>query len=289
MGGPDTIKGISYQNAYTLYRLIELLDPDSSLQSLAVEGKGSDVEDLTLTYKDGWETAIQVKKRETKEGQFGLWGLSDMRSIIGALYSLSDTGRKIKAYRFVATGSAHPRLIDIQKACQRLRDDSFTTQKDGRAVSDVQAMTGASEKKTLDFMERLWLEVPLESETFFEKAVQNWLITSFGISASNAESAYNDLYKRLLDMGKQADPQARIVDFATLTTWLEQPQEKSLADAYLIKVRQRLKILRGEMIGVEIEGDTQESVDVEQEVDEVSEAAKLVGYRRRQNRPDPNS
>ncbi|UCH58703.1 MAG: hypothetical protein JSV61_10845, partial [Anaerolineales bacterium] len=102
-------------------------------------------------------------------------------------------------------------------------------------------------------------------------------------------SAYNDLYKRLLDMGKQADPQARIVDFATLTTWLEQPQEKSLADAYLIKVRQRLKILRGEMIGVEIEGDTQESVDVEQEVDEVSEAAKLVGYRRRQNRPAPNS
>lgn len=281
MGGPDTIKGISYQNAYSLYRLIELLDPNSPLESAAPEGKGSDVEDLTLTYRDGWEEAIQIKKREAQEGQFGLWGLGDIRPIVAALFRLTGSGRQIKAYRFVATGSAHPRLIDIQKACQRLRDETYTSERDGRAARDVQEMTGASEGAALDFMQRLWLDVPLESEAFFESAVQNRLVQEFGIPPAAAGQVYSDLYKRLLDRGKQADPQARLVDRAILASWLENPQEEPLADEFQTKIRQRVGILRGEGIGAEIEGAPQENLDIRQDTDEVTEDGRLVGYRRR--------
>lgn len=285
MGGPDTIKGISYQNAYSLYRLIELLDPNSPLESAAPEGKGSDVEDLTLTYRDGWEEAIQIKKRETQEGQFGLWGLADVRPIIAALFRLTGSRRKIKTYRFVATGSAHPRLIDIQKACQRLREETYTSERDGRAVHDVQEMTGAGEQAALNFMQRLWLDVPLESEAFFESAVQNRLVQAFGIPPAAAGQVYNDLYKRLLDRGKQADPESRQVDRLVLASWLENPQEEPLADEFQTKIRQRVKILRGEGIGAEIEGVPQEDLDIQQEVDEVTENGKLLSYRRRSAPP----
>lgn len=285
MGGPDTIKGISYQNAYSLYRLIELLDPNSPLESAAPEGKGSDVEDLTLTYRDGWEEAIQIKKREAQEGQFGLWGLGDVSSIIAALFRLTGSGRQIKAYRFVATGSAHPRLIDIQKACQRLREETYTPERDARAVRDIQEMTGAGEQAALDFMQRLWLDVPLESEAFFESAVQNRLVQAFGIPPAAAGQIYNDLYKRLLDRGKQADPQSRLVDRTTLASWLEYPQETTLAAEFQVKIRQRVKLLRGEAVGAEIDGAPQENLDIQQDVDEVTENGRLVGYRRRSSPP----
>ena len=38
MSGLDTIKGIGYQNAYTMYRLLALLDKDGRAQMVAVEG-----------------------------------------------------------------------------------------------------------------------------------------------------------------------------------------------------------------------------------------------------------
>ena len=37
MSGTDTIKGIGYQNAYTLYRFLELLDEGTVTQAIAVE------------------------------------------------------------------------------------------------------------------------------------------------------------------------------------------------------------------------------------------------------------
>ena len=35
MSGTDTIKGIGYQNAYTLYRLLEFLDEGAKTQAIA--------------------------------------------------------------------------------------------------------------------------------------------------------------------------------------------------------------------------------------------------------------
>ena len=92
MSGTDTIKGIGYQNAYTLYRFLELLDEATETQAIAVEGSGTDVEDLTIFYADDAQEVIQVKKRETREGPYGLWGLADIKPIVSALYKVLDIG-----------------------------------------------------------------------------------------------------------------------------------------------------------------------------------------------------
>ena len=39
---------------------MEILDDDGQVESVAVEGKGTDVEDLTITFADGSEEAVQV-------------------------------------------------------------------------------------------------------------------------------------------------------------------------------------------------------------------------------------
>jgi len=220
MGGPDTIKGIGYQNAYTLYRLLELLNEGEQTQTVTVEGRGENVEDLTITYADGSEEIVQVKKRETSEGPFGLWQLGDVKPIVAALYRLSESKRNIVAFRFVATGSAHSRIIAIQKACQRLREGGFAPDRDGRAVSDVSAMIGAGEERARDFMRRLWLNVPMESEAHFELAVQNRLMRDCGVPPDTVGRVYNDLYKRVLDKGKQNEPEDRVIPREELLGWL---------------------------------------------------------------------
>lgn len=278
MSGTDAIKGFSYQNSYTLYRLMDLLDEERQVDSVAVEGKGTDVEDLTITFADGTEEAIQVKKRETREGQYGLWGLSDINHIITALYQLFQSDRKVEIFRFVATGSAHPRVIAIQKACQRLRDDTYSSENDFKAVSDLQEMTGGSEKKTLDFMEKLWLDIPLESEAYFQQEVQNRLIKEFEVSAEDSEKVYNDLYKRVLDIGQEAAPESRRIDRQFLTDWLKNLPKDELSESTYVKIQQQVDKLFGKQTGVEIddiEGDA--TIDVKQDVGEVH--GELTGAR----------
>jgi hypothetical protein len=277
MSGTDAIKGFSYQNSYTLYRLMDLLDEERQVDSVAVEGKGTDVEDLTITFADGTEEAIQVKKRETREGQYGLWALSDIKHIIAALYQLFQSDRKVEIFRFVATGSAHPRVIAIQKACQRLRDDTYSSENDFKAVSDLQEMTGGTEKKTLDFMEKLWLDIPLESEAHFQQEVQNSLMKEFEVSAETAEKVYNDLYKRVLDKGQEVAPEDRKIDRHMLIEWLENLPEGELEGSTYVKIQQQVKNLRGKLLGGKIGEVNGGSIKVEQEVDSVEKGGSMTG------------
>lgn len=275
MGGPDTIKGIGYQNTYTLYRLLDLLDEGGLTRTVTVEGKGEDIEDLTITYADGSEEVVQVKKREAREGPYGLWGLADLKPIIAALYRLSESRRNIVAFRFVATGSAHSRVIAIQKACQRLREGSFAPDRDGKAVSDVSAMIGASEEQACDFMRRLWLDVPMESEAHFEQAVQNRLMKDCGMPPDAAVRVYNDLYKRVLDKGKEAVPEARIITRDELLEWLKEPRDPTLGEAIRVEIRQRVQELRSILVGAEVGKMTRGTVEVDQDIPLVAEGVKL--------------
>ena len=279
MGGPDTIKGISYQNAYSVYRLMDLVDLEKQATAVSIEGKGEDVEDLTVTYSDGSEEAIQIKKRDTREGAYGHWGLSDIKPIAAALFRLVDTDRKIILFRFVATGSAHARVIGIQKACQRLRDKSFSMQKDERAVSDVRDLTGGDDVSVLDFMRQLYIDVPLESEEFFALAVQNRLMKDFGVPKDVVERMYNDLYKRVLDHGKEGAPGERMIDRETLLGWIEHPRDQELGEDTRITIRQRAKELRGKMIGVDVEAWAGGSAEVEQEAENVSAEGEMTGFK----------
>ncbi len=280
MGGHDTIKGIGYQNAYTMYRLLALLDRDGQAQMVTVEGRGEDIEDLTIAYDDGSEEAIQVKKRETREGPYGLWGLNDVKPIVAALHHVSESGRNVTALRFVATGSAHPRVIAIQKACERVRDGTFAPDRDGRAVSDVSAMVSASEKQTRRFMRHLWLDVPMESEAHFEQAVQNCLMRDCGVPPDAVVRVYNDLYKRLLDKGKKAKPDARAVTREELLDWLEEPRDPTLLEKdILVEVRQRVQELRGGLVGAEIEEMGSGTLMTEQEVGRVEKDGTMTGVK----------
>jgi hypothetical protein len=278
MGGPDTIKGIGYQNAYILYRLLAFLDESSQIQTIAVEGSGEDVEDLTIAYADGTEEAIQVKKRETREGPYGLWGLADVKPIVAALYDLSKSGRNVTVFRFVATGSAHPRVIDIQKACQRLREGTFVQERDGRAVTDTRAMVDASEEQTRDFMRRLWLDVPLESETHFEQAAQNYLMRVCDVPSEAVARVYNDLYKRVLDKGKEAKPESRVITREELLQWLEGLRDPTLEEAVRVEIRQSVRELRGRLVGVSAGEMTQGTVEVDQDINSVTEGGAAVGF-----------
>jgi hypothetical protein len=278
MGGPDTIKGIGYQNAYTLHRLLAFLDENSQIQTIAVEGSGEDVEDLTIAYTDGTEEAIQVKKRETREGPYGLWGLADVKPILAALYDLSKSGRNITTFRFVATGSAHPRVIAIQKACQRLREGTFTQERDGRAVADTRAMIDASEEQAHGFMHRLWLDVPLESESHFEQAAQNCLMKTCGVPSVAVVRVYNDLYKRVLDKGKEAKPESRVITREDLLQWLEEPRDPTLEESTLVEVRQRVQELRGRLVGASVGEMTHGTVEVDQNLGIVTEDSEVVGF-----------
>jgi hypothetical protein len=279
MGGSDTIKGIGYQNAYTLHRLLSFLDEDSQIQAVAVEGSGEDVEDLTIAYADGAEEAIQVKKRETREGPYGLWGLADVKPIVAALYDLSKSGRNVTVFRFVATGSAHPRVIDIQRACQRLREGTFAQERDGRAVADTRAMIDVSEEQARDFMRHLWLDVPLESEAHFEQAAQVYLMKTCGIPTEAVARVYNDLYKRVLDKGKEARPENRVITRRELLGWLETPRDSAIGESARVVIRQRIEELRGKLIGADIGEITQGTVEVNQEVDKVDKGGAVTGIK----------
>jgi hypothetical protein len=277
MGGPDTIKGIGYQNAYILYSLLAFLDENGQIQSIAVEGSGEDVEDLTIAYADGTEEAVQVKKRETREGPYGLWGLADIRPIVAALYELSKSGRNVTTFRFVATGSAHPRVIAIQKACQRLREGAFAQERDGGAVADTRAMIDASEEQARDFMRHLWLDVPLESEAHFEQAAQNDLMRVCGVPSEVVVRVYNDLYKRVLDKGKEAKPENRVITREELLQWLEEPQDPALEEFVRVEIRQSIRDLRGRLVGVSVGEMKQGAIEVGQELDTVTEGGAVVG------------
>lgn len=279
MGGRDTIKGIGYQNAYTLYRLLELLDKEGQPRAATVEGSGGDIEDLTIAYADGSEEVVQVKKREAREGPYGLWGLADVKPIVAALYRLSESGRTVAVFRFVATGSAHQRVIAIQKACQRLREGTLTQERDGRAVADVCEMTGASEGQARDFMSYLWLDVPMESEAHFEQAVQNHLMRVCGVPPDAAARVYNDLYKRVLDKGKEAKPKDRVITREELLDWLEEPRDPALEEAARVEIRQRVRELRGKLVGAEAGEMTEGTVEVSQEITTVIEGGAAVGFK----------
>jgi hypothetical protein len=279
MSGPDTIKGIGYQNAYTLYRLLQLLDEKAQIQMVTVEGSGEDIEDLTVIYANGSEDVVQVKKRETREGPYGLWGLADIKPIVAALYRLPKSKRNIVTFRFVATGNAHPRVIAIQKACQRLREGIFAPDQDGRAVTDVCAMIGASEEQARDFMRHLWLDVPMETEAHFEDAVQNRLMRDCGVPPDAAVRVYNDLYKRVLDKGKQAEPKARVITREELLGWLEEPRDLTIGEAVRVKIRQQVHKLRGRLLGAEVGEMTRGTVEVDQELDTVVEGGEAVGFK----------
>lgn len=283
MGGTDTIRGIGYQSAYTLSRLLELLGENSRTQTISVEGSGEDVEDLTIAYAGGTEEAIQVKKRDTREGPYGLWGLADVKPIVAALYALSRSGRNITTFRFVATGSAHTRVIAIQKACHRLREGTFTQKQAGGAVADIRAMIDAGEEQARDFMRRLWLDVPLDSEPYFEQSVQNYLMRVCGVPPGAVVRVYNDLYKRVLDKGKEAKPASRAITREELLLWLEEPRDPGLQESARIEIRQRVRELRGRLVGVEVGQMTQGAVQVVQELGTVdgqavgAEAGKMKG------------
>lgn len=277
MGGPDTIKGISYQNAYTLFRLMDLLNEEGNVQSIAVEGKGVDVEDLTITYVDDTEEVVQVKKRETREGMYGQWGLADIKPIVSALYDLTSSERKITTYRFVATGSAHAKVIAIQKACQRLCDKSFSLDKDGKAVSDVKEIISADDMSTIDFMRMLFIDIPLESKEHFEEAVQNRLMKEFDIPPKAVERVYNDLYKRVLDMGIEAEPDKRVIDSGILLEWMDNLQDETLDTGTLISIKQRVKEIRGQMTGIKAGEIGKGDIKIDQEIDTVEEGGSVTG------------
>ena len=277
MSGQDTIKGIGYQNAYTLCRLLEFLDEGGRTQTVIVEGKGEDVEDLTIIYADGSEEVVQVKKRETGEGPFGLWQLGSVKPIVAALYQVSESERNVAAFRFVATGNSHPRVIAIQKACQRLREDTFASDRDGRAVSDVSAMIGASEEQARHLMHRLWLDVPMESEAHFEQAVQNRLMKDCGVPPDAVVRVYNDLYKRVLDKGKEARPEARAITRDELLGWLDEPRDPTLGKAILVEIRQHVQELRGRLVGAEVEEANSGTLTIEQKVGRVEKDGAITG------------
>jgi hypothetical protein len=277
MSGPDTIKGIGYQNAYTLHRILAFLDENSQIRTIAVEGSGQDIEDLTIAHADGTEEAVQIKKRETREGPYGLWGLADIKPIVTALYDLSKSERNITTFRFVATGSAHPRGIAIQKVCQRLREGTFALDKDGRAVADIREMTSTSAEQARDFMHRLWLDLPLESEAHFEDTVQNRLMRDCGVPPDAVVRVYNDLYKRVLDKGKEAKPEARIITYEELLEWLEEPRDPTLEETVRIEIKQRVRELRGKLVGIEAEEMTEGTAHVDQQLGTVVEGGEAIG------------
>ena len=279
MGGPDAIKGIGYQNAYTLYSLLELLEERGRTQTVTVEGRGEDIEDLTIAYADGSEEVVQVKKREAREGPYGLWGLAGIKPIVADLYRLAQSGRTIVAFRFVATGSAHSRVIAIQKSCQRLREGSFAPDRDEKAVFDVAGMIDASEEQARDFMRRLWLDVPMESEAHFEGAAQNQLMRYCGVPPGAVIRVYNDLYKRVLDKGKQAKPEARVITREELLEWLQEPQDPTIEKSVQVGIRQRVQELRGRLVGVEAEEMRYGAVEADQEIETIRERGEAVGVR----------
>jgi hypothetical protein len=244
-----------------------------------VEGSREDIEDLAIILADGSEEVVQVKKRETLEGPYGLWRMADIKPIVAPLYGLSQSERNIMVFRFVATGSAHQRVIAIQRACQRLREGTFSPDRDGRAVTDVCEMTGASAEQARDFMQRLWLDVPLESEAYFEDAVQNRLMRGCGVPPDAAVRVYNDLYKRVLDKGKQRRSGDRAITREELLQWLEEPRYPALEESIRVEIRQRIQELRGRLLGAELGEIEQAAVQVNQEVGTVAEGAEAIGLK----------
>ncbi len=279
MGGPDTIKGISFQASYTLYRVMDLLDEDSKTKSVHVEGKGEDIEDVTITMTDGTEEVIQTKKRETEAGTLGIWGLSDLKSIIQALFQITHTGRPVTVYRFVSNANAHERVLGIQKTCQRLRQKGFSFEKDGKALADVREMVSADDMTTMEFMRKLWLDLPSESESFYQQSVQNELMKKIGVSPEDAGLVFDHLYKQVLDRGKEIPLDLRTIDRGMLLNWLEEVPQTGKDGAIQVKVNQWVKIHRGKMTGIDAEELAPGNYEINQKVSTVEKDGEVIGLK----------
>ena len=281
MSGTDAIKGFSYQTAYTLYRLLNLVQDQALDRTVAVvEGTGADVEDLALRYRDGTEEVVQIKKRETREGAYGQWALSDIQPVILAFHRLTTMDRDIVVFRFVATGNAQARIISIQQSCQRLRDGTFSPERNGRAVEDIREIIDSNESGARRFMRRLWLDLPFDTEDALRAKVQDQLVRGIGVPPRLAERVYNDLTARILEKGKQTDPAMRTITCERLLQWVENPLDPMLEPALRTKVAQRVRTLRGRLVGAEMEGMAKPSsgtLNVDQEISTVSSGGEAVG------------
>jgi len=280
VSGSDAIKGFSYQCAYTLYRLLDLLSgEDGGRTSLVAEGTGPDVEDLTLRFPDGTEEVIQIKKRETRQGAYGQWGWSEISPIVRSLYQLIELDRDITRFRFVATGSAQSRIVSVQKACQKLREGQPSGDADERAVEAVMAATGATKSAARRFMRRLWLDIPFDDESSLRARVQNRLIKAASVPAEVVDRVYNDLTARILEKGKPLEPEARRISREDLLSWLESPADPRLKSSLGPRVVQRVKALRGSLTGAEVQNLDHRGLEIEQRVETVEAGGKAVGLR----------
>ena len=87
---------------------MDLLDEDSKTKSVHVEGKGEDIEDVTITMTDGTEEVIETKKRETggsKRWEFG--GYLTLSLSSRPCSKLRIPAGLLTVYRFVSNANAH--------------------------------------------------------------------------------------------------------------------------------------------------------------------------------------
>ena len=219
MNGSKGITGIGYQNAYSLSRVLELLDEPAKAVSVVVEGTGKDIEDLVVRYGDGSEELVQVKTRGTANAAQGNWEPAEIMEVVRRL---ADAGgkRNVRALRFVATGSVSKPITTLKEACNILRAGGALSPAHAKAVSDMSSCLCADDKTTRDLMRRLWIDIPHESEAHFKTEAQFRLVKHHGVDSDDVDKVYGYLYERLLDLAKRDAPKERAIRRDDVLQWI---------------------------------------------------------------------
>jgi len=220
MSGKDAFRGFGYQIAYTLSRLLELLDEKTHVERVVVEGINDDIEDLTIVYNDGSQEVVQVKKRETGDELSGYWNKAAIRDHIARLHRLSELkDRRIVAFKFIATGNCSPEVIDIQRACDGIRRGSPSPAQSD-TLSTVRGMIGAAVSETQDFMSRLSLIVPAPDEEQCRTGVQHCLMKDHGVPGDEVERTYGYLFWQVFERGERRGPDPGSITSEELKGWI---------------------------------------------------------------------
>jgi len=215
MGGPDEIRGIGYQIAYSLWRALELLNEPAEITSLTVEDRNEGI-DLTLDYGGHSEEIIQVKTRGTAGGYTdGHWGPKEILDVVVSLREAA-TDRKVRTFRFVATGNVPRSTTAIKKACEAIRKDGASLSEHADAIEQIRSLISARDDEAREFMRRLRIEAPNGKEEDFESKIRDALMTRHGVEASKVNGVYDSLYKYVLDKAKQPTEDERIIRGADL-------------------------------------------------------------------------
>lgn len=212
MAGTDTIRGVAFQQAFTVHLAIEVLG-DPEVVALRVEGEDDAIDIEVLGPDESVRRAIQVK---TRQEQY-TWGESDLLGIIDRWTTLGPA--ESTAFEFVTNGRLGPTGEALKEALHQARLGDNSRLAETLEYADDSPQIAVLKRASIVRMDTSG-DALMNAATYkLRRMLPN--VRNNADALSRAASSVNALFRELFDVASQPAPGDRILTSEELAKLLD--------------------------------------------------------------------